>query len=293
MLGTRLLGKTGMLGSGLESTFTVTDVQMGKLPNFKPGWVSVWTLGDGSDARPLLERYRETLANDILSQLNRESLFKPFYRATQERLKRIYPVHQLEVVFIAKLLTAVVEAASQPPQFQDYAGQEQYHVAGLLERGWPADGSPISLPNWCRALLSLIGLDENALKQPAAALTGPLYEEVLRDAITHGIAMLYSVTGQELGTRDDALAYTDYLVSLFRQTKQRLTFSDVYLPLVIGGILVTNDMVMPGEEPLLSFQGMHEVLGKRANERNPDNDMVFTMTEQSLAWALRRYREWV
>jgi hypothetical protein len=38
---------------------------------------------------------------------------------------------------------------------------------------------------------------------------------------------------------------------------------------------------------------MHEVLGKRTNERNPDNEMVFTMTEQSLAWALHRYRKWV
>jgi hypothetical protein len=287
---TRMLGKTG---SVLEATFGVTPAKMGKLPKFKPGWVSLWALGNNSDARPLLERHSAVLGAQVLPLLNRETLFRRFYTATQARIKNLYPIQQLELVFIAKLLVSVVEAASNPPHFYDYPDQELYHVAGLIERGWISDGSPIPLPNWCRAILAMIGMDENVLHNPGDVLAGPLYEEVLRDAITHGIQMLYAVTGQELGTRDEARIYTEYLVNLLRQNRQQITFSDVYLPLVIGGILVANDVVMPGEEPLRSFQTMHDILQIRQRERNEENDMIFQMTEKALAWSLRRYNEWV
>jgi hypothetical protein len=66
----------------------------------------------------------------------------------------------------------------------------------------------------------------------------------------------------------------------------------VYLPLVIGGILVANDVVMEGEEPLWSFQKLHEAILMRQAERSEENDLVFQLTEQSIAWALRRYRDW-
>jgi len=290
---TRLLGKTGMLGSGLEASFSVAPAQMGKLTNHKPGWVSLWALGDSSDARPLFERHKDALIGQILPLLNRDTLFKPFYAATQARLKQqAYAVPSLELMFIAKLLTAVVEAGARPPQVYDYAGQEIYHVAGLPARGYPADGSPIPLPHWCRSLLGMIGMDAQVMTNPAAILAGPLYETVLRDAITHGIQMLYGVTKQELGTRDEAHIYTEYLIQLLRKPNRPLTFSDVYLPLVIGGILVANDVVMPGEESLRSFQKLHEVLSARQPEHNEDNDLVFQMTEQAAAWALRRYRDW-
>jgi hypothetical protein len=189
-------------------------------------------------------------------------------------------------------MTAVVEAGLRPPQVYDYAGQELYHVAGLPARGYPADGSPLPLPHWCRSLLGMIGMDAQVMTNPAATLAGPLYEDVLRDAVTHGIQMLYGVTRQELGTRDEAHIYTEYLIQLLRKPNRPLTFSDVYLPLVIGGILVANDVVIEGEEPLRSFQKLHETLAARQPEHNEENDLVFQMTEQSVAWALRRYRDW-
>jgi hypothetical protein len=258
---TRFLGKTGMIGSALEANFSITSAQMGKLTNFKPGWVSLWALGNSSDARPLFERHKDVLIEQILPLLTRETLFKPFYAATMARIKQqSYEVQPLELLFIAKLLTSVVAAGIKPPQVYDYEGQDLYHVAGLPARGYPADGSPIPLPFWCRSLLALIGTDPQVMTHPEGVLAGALYEDVLRDAITHGIMMMYAVTGQELGTRDDAFTYTEFLIELLRKPNRPLTFSDVYLPLVIGGILVANDVVMTGEEPLWSFQKLHETI---------------------------------
>ncbi|MBZ0290758.1 MAG: hypothetical protein K8I30_24240, partial [Anaerolineae bacterium] len=119
-----------------------------------------------------------------------------------------------------------------------------------------------------------------------------LYDDVLRDAITHGIHMLYAVTNMELGTRDEAFVYTEFLIDLIKKPNRPLTFSDIYLPLVIGGILVANDVVMPNEEPLRSFQAMHEVLGKRQAEHTEENELIFQLTEKALTWALRRFRDW-
>jgi hypothetical protein len=282
-----------MVGSALEANFSITSAQMGKLTNFKPGWVSLWALGNSSDARPLFERHKDVLIEQVLPLLTRETLFKPFYAATMARIKQQgYEVQPLELLFIAKLLTSVVAAGIKPPQVYDYEGQELYHVAGLPARGYPADGSPIPLPFWCRSLLALIGTDPQVMTHPEGVLAGPLYEDVLRDAITHGIMMMYAVTGQELGTRDDAFTYTEFLIELLRKPNRPLTFSDIYLPLVIGGILVANDVVMTGEEPLWSFQKLHETILMRQAERGEDNDLVFQLTEQSIAWALRRYRDW-
>ncbi|MEO8610269.1 MAG: hypothetical protein ABI690_20405 [Chloroflexota bacterium] len=290
---TRFLGKTGMLGSGLETSFNVGAAQMGKLTHSKTGWISLWAMGDSSDARPLFERHRDTLTDEILPLLTAESLFRPFYSATQTYLKKqSYVVQSLEIMFMTKLLTSVVAAAANPPKVYDYPGQELYHVGGLGQRGHAHDGSPIPLPFWSRTLLGLIGVDPQVMTNPAATLAGPLYEDVLRDAITHGINMLHAVTGLELGTRDEAYVYTEYLIDLIKQPNRPLTFSDVYLPLVIGGILVTNDVVMKEEEPLFSFQKMHETLLARQPEHTDENDLVFQMTEQCLAWALRRYRDW-
>ena len=290
---TRLLGKTGMLGSGLETSFNVGAAQMGKLSHSKTGWISLWAMGDSSDARPLFERHRDTLTNEILPLLTNETLFKPFYAATQAHLKQqSYVVQPLEVMFITKLLTSVVVAGANPPKVYDYEGQDLYHVGGLGQRGHAHDGSPIPLPFWCRTLLGLIGVDPQVATNPAATLAGPLYDDVLRDAITHGIKMLHAVTGMELGTRDEAFVYTEYLIDLIKKPNRSLSFADVYLPLVIGGILVANDVVMPGEEPQRSFQKMYETLLMRQPEHTEDNDLVFQMTEQALTWALRRYRDW-
>ncbi|MBZ0288442.1 MAG: hypothetical protein K8I30_12570, partial [Anaerolineae bacterium] len=173
---TRLLGKTGMLGSGLEASFNIAPAQMGKLTQSKPGWFSLWAMGDSSDARPLFERHRDTLTNDILPLLTRENLFKPFFAATQAHLKQqSYVVQSLELMFMTKLLVSVVEAGANPPKVYDYPEQILYHVGGLGERGHPHDGTPIPLPFWCRSLLALIGVDPQVTTNPAATLAGPLY----------------------------------------------------------------------------------------------------------------------
>jgi hypothetical protein len=287
---TALLGKT----RPLEATFSVAAAQIGKLTQFnKPGWISLWTLGDSSDARPLFDRHRDVLVEQILPLLTHETLFRPLYAKTQARIKKGYPsIQPLELMFMAKLLTSVVEAGAHPPQVYDYEGQDFYHIAGLLQRGYPPEGTPLPLPYWCRSLLGMIGKDEQVMTNPVLILAGPLYEDVLRDAITHGINMLYAVTKQRLGTRDEAHIYTDYLIQLFGKSDQPLTFSDVYLPMVIGGILVANDVVLPEEETLQSFQKLHEIFKLREPEHNEDNDLVFQMAEKSAAWALRRYRDW-
>jgi hypothetical protein len=290
---TRMLGKTGMLGSGLETTINVAPAQVGKLTSSKPGWVSLWAMGEGTDARPLFERHRDTLTNEILPLLTVETLFKPFYAATKTLFQQqSYQVQPLEMMFIAKLLTSVVAAGANPPKVYDYPEQILYHVGGLGQRGHAHDGSPIPLPFWTRSLLSLIGVDPQVMTNPAATLAGPLYEDVLRDAITHGISMLYAVTNMELGTRDEAFVYTEFLIDLIKKPNRPLTFSDVYLPLVIGGILVANDVVVEGEEPLRSFQKLHETLLARQPEHTEENDLIFQLTEQTTAWALRRFRDW-
>ncbi|NWG16220.1 MAG: hypothetical protein HXY41_06250 [Chloroflexi bacterium] len=270
--------RRGLFGSVIEAPFGVLPPQI--IPAPQPDYISLWSPGDSTDARPLLERHGQTLRQLILPQISREALLPPLLEKTSAVFASAgYTLHAAEAHFIAGLLAAVLDMAHTPRA--DYPGQEIYSVGRLLEQGWPLDGSPIPLPDWCRALL--VRLDENleSARSLPALLAGPLYSDVLRDAIAHGFNLLHLVAPQELGSEDDKRAYGEQLVEILEQPALTLSFVDVYLPLALGGIIAegrAGRLTSATLDPIVAIVEAHPS-GRAVHE--PVHELI----EQVMDWA--------
>ena len=97
-----------------------------------------------------------------------------------------------------------------------------------------------------------------------------------------------------MASEHELKVYTDYLVQMIRRPKRPLTFSDVYLPLVLAGTVVAEDVLLPNEKPLDRIHDLMKLYNDRAlTERTPETEMAFLMAEDVTNFALRRYSDWM
>ncbi len=283
--------KRGLVGTVLEASFSVMSGQLGQLADLKPDWVSLWKMSDYyKDESLLLDRYGELLTNKVLPQLKRLKLYAPLLQATQHRFQAAkYPLKPIEARFITKLLVSILEMAAPKEDAFDYLSDDRLNVSRLLKQRPTGEGGSITMPSWCRAMLRAIDHNEQAAEKPAHALATVLYDELLRDAMRHAFGMIKTATGVELGSEADVEAYTERLVSELRQPSRALTFTDAYLPLVMGGVIFYERVVMPEEKIGETLVEIASALSDRALERDEDNELVFKLAEQITDQALQKY----
>ncbi|MEZ4669792.1 MAG: hypothetical protein R3E39_17950 [Anaerolineae bacterium] len=278
----------------LETELTVVPPKEMPPADSKSGWFSLWALGTDSDARPLLERFRGTLALQVLPSFDPVALYRILFPETKTRVSKVYRIHSVEVHYITKLLVYILQLAPKRPTMYHYPEESFYTVMKLLKKGWPTDGSPIPLPFWCRGLLHMIGMDEQVLENPSLAFQGALYLDLLRDGIIHGFRMVSLAAEREVGSESELREYADHVVQTLRRPKHPLNFSEIYLPLVLGGVTVAEDVRLPEEKPLDPLHKLIDVYKSRAEaERTPDNELIFQLTDEVLNWAVRRYKDWM
>lgn len=278
--------KSGLLGSALEAQFSVMSGSLGQIVDLKPEWVSLWTLADHMDERLLLERYRETLVNQIIPAINRSKLFTPLLQETQLRFNSAgYALKPVEALFITKLIMTILEMAAPREDSFDYLGETTYNLTLLLKKGLPGD---VELPYWCRGLLHVLARDERAATYLEQLFTRLLYPDLVRDAATHAFRMIKTVTGEDLGSDADVKDYVDQLAHVLSE-KLHFDFTHVYMPLVLGGIIIYDRVTMPGENLSDSLVQMSNALDERRYEHNKDTEVIFAMGEQLISRALQKY----
>ncbi len=278
--------KSGLLGSALEVQFAVMSGSLGQIVDLKPGWVSLWTLADHMDDNLLLERYRETLLNHVIPSLSRSVLFTPLLQETQLRFDAAgYALKPVEAQFITKLLVTILEMAAPREDTFDYLGESIYNLSLLLKKGAPAN---VELPYWCRGLLHVLARDERAATYLEQIFTRMIYADLVRDAATHAFSMIKTVTGEDLGSEQEIQEYTGQLVHLLNE-KQPFDFTHVYLPLILGGVIIYDRVLIPGETVSDSLVQISNALDERSYERNKDTELVFTMAETLISRALQKY----
>ncbi len=269
--------RRGLFGHVIEAPFLLLPAS---LPRLDTDWFSLWSVNGQTDARPLLERHAPALRDQVLPRLQDRKIARALSaEAARQIIAAGYAPHLSEQFFIGRLLLSVLEmaVADDPPL---YPGQEVYAVGALLRSGWPTDGRPIPLPNWCRALLER--LETEPIADLSAMLAGPLFGDLLRDAIAHGFHLLYHVTRLELGSDDDKRAYGDQLVEMLARPSVTLGFVDIYLPLVLGGIIAAGRS--PDADSRAHVRQIMDVIQDAEAERRAAGELVSTLIEQVLAW---------
>lgn len=249
----------------------------------KARWVSLWTLADLT-APDLIARYRDFLKYKGLNQLRRQHTLIPLRDTTNAQFKAAgYPLRPLEAIMIAKLMALILEYAAPSANKHNPLHAGTYDLQPALN-----GGSTEHLPHWFRGLLTSLGRDERALAQLPQVVIEAHYTDLLRDAIDLAFPLVERHTGESIGTDDEMRAYRERVVETLT-SQSGLTVSSVYMPLVIGGMAINDQIGLENENVIETLRGMWVILDERRRECDADTRLVIDLAEQVVERTLQAY----
>jgi hypothetical protein len=194
----------------------------------------------------------------------------------------------LEASIIARLLTLIVEHAGGPR-----VGHGSSDNPGIYDIRWTfkADRDdtqePPELPHWVSGLLRHIARDERVSRVAHKAVPALVYHELLYDGVMHGFNIIERTTGDELGSDEEKEHYAQQIIQKLR--RGGLTFTDVYMPLMMGGVLVYDQVLSEDEKLAEVLRDLRDILEDRRDERSEENSDIFDMTQRIVDQALKKY----
>jgi hypothetical protein len=230
-----------------EQEFTLSvegSPQRGPTPDLTPTYLSHWTVDD----LPVQGKARQHVNDQrlyLLPQLTRQTLYLTFLEESQDRLRdAALPLHLGEAVFLAKILTHTVEYFLQRLDWQD----------GILVPAY-----------------SLAYRYSLAMNDPVFLVARADYARIARLAVSLSFGLLRQRLGREVWTLEEQLAVAD-LVADRVERGGVLPAEFLYLPLLLGSLLVANQVLMPGEKPAQSLALLAQARQKRSADlaENPE-----------------------
>ncbi len=226
-----------------ERTFSLQvsgSPQPSPSPNLTPTYLSHWTVDD----LPMYGKARQQINDQrlyLLPKLTRESLYVAFLEESQARFKDAsLPLLMGEAIFAAKILTYTVEYFMQRP-----LGQEAVLVPAY-------------------ALAYRYNL---ATRDPIALVVRADYARIARLAISLSFGLLRQRLNRDVWSLEEQLAVAD-LVADRVERGGALPVEFLYLPLLLGGLMVAGQVQMPGENLLQSL----DLLAKARQQRTDSLD---------------------
>jgi len=259
----------------LEATLAVTPPNVAPLRDFKAEWISLWTLKDLQDKSQLLGRMSEYLGA-FLPHLNRAEMLRPMLDATQAIFTRAgYPLKLAEAIVISKLLTHVLcdIGSANKPVIQQTASATQTMPA-LAPTALPdPEHDLLSLfqgpPRWYKNLIEILTYEPRLRLYPEKVVKELLYEDLVEDSIGHSFYMLKVLGLYDVGPKSEVLGWAGRVRQALGQNGA-LDYILVYMPLVLGGVMVNNRLNLRGEmvrDTLHAVQSAHET---RREEIKPE-----------------------
>jgi hypothetical protein len=220
--------------------------QPGAAPELIPTYLSHWTV----DELSLLGKARQHV-NDrrlyILPQITRHALYLNFLEESRHRFQDAgLSLHLGEAVFLAKILTATVEHFMQHTDLQD----------------------AILLPAYTLAFRHDLQTDD-----PVALIVRVDYARMALLAMSLSFGLLRQQVGRDPWTMEEQLAVTD-LVADRVERGGSLSAEFLYLPLLLGGLMVASEVQMPGEDLNESLALFASARQKRAAELEHNPELV-------------------
>lgn len=195
--------------------------QPGQTPDLTPIFFSHWTVAD----LPMQGKARQYVNDQriyLMPRLTRPALYLAFLEESQERLRdAALPLHVGEAIFLSKILTFSVERFLRRTEWQDAVLVPAY---GLAFRH--------NLP----------------VNDPVFLITRADYARIARLAIALSFGMLREHLKRDIWTIREQLAVAD-LVADRVERGGVLPPEFLYLPLLLGGLMVADRLQMPGEDP--------------------------------------------
>ncbi len=231
--------------SALETTITIGAPRPALPPELKPEWITLWSLADGDD-RMVLAHYGELLISRVFPQLKRGIIYPALMEATLARYEAAgYPLKDAEAALITKIMTIILEYAAPRERGHGYQAAGIYAIEPLLANARKDPTRKLTLPRWMATYLRMIARNERAADNVIKLLGSRLYLPLLRDAVTYSFDLVSTISGQIMGDEDDIARYGDSIVRALEQGG--MDFERAYLPLILGGVIINDKVLMPGE----------------------------------------------
>jgi hypothetical protein len=211
-----------------------------------PTFLSHWTVAD----LPIQGKARQHVNDQrlfLLPQLTREALFKAFLEESQARCRDAgLALHIGEALFLAKILTHTVEYFLTTPDRQDVVLIPAYLLAYRY-----------NLPT----------------SDPVFLVVRADYARLSRLAISLSFGLLRQRLRRDVWTLEEQRAVAD-LVADRVERGGVLPAEFLYLPLLLGGLLVASRVAMPGEKPAQSLALLAQARQKRSADLAENPDLV-------------------
>lgn len=276
---------SGLRTTGLEIHFGLMSGTVGKISNLQPGWESLWTMADLVDDRLLIEKYREQLATEILPALTLDRIYSRMYQATLANFEAAgFALTKWEAIMVTKMMSLILIFASPTKLTELVAGH--YNLQPITDEATNLEN--VFLPKWTSQFFRLVNREPRAIDYPVKSLVSLCYEGLLHDAITHAFERVELILNESLGTAEERASYRDQVLSDYKD--KTLTFSSLYLPLILGGITAADMVVLPGdnmEDAVLDLRDM--VDARRREYLNDDTAGLFQMIDRLMEKVLLKY----
>jgi hypothetical protein len=218
----------------------------GPAPDLTPTYLPHWTVQDMPIQGKAL-RYVNDQRIYLLPKVTRPALYLAFLEESQERFREAgLPLHIGEALFLAKILTYTVEYFLKRSERQD----------------------AILVPAYSLAYRYDLSVDD-----PVMLICRADYARLARLAISLSFGLLHLRFKREFWTQEEQRAVAD-LVAERVERGGLLPAEFLYLPLLLGGVLVAEEAQMPGEKPDQSLALLGQAYQKRATELAENPELV-------------------
>jgi hypothetical protein len=218
-------------------------------PNLTPTYLSHWTVAD-LPIQGKAQQYVNDQRLYLQPQLTRQALYMAFLDESQARFKDAgLPLHIGEAVFLAKILTHAVETFVQRPDRQDIILVPAYMLAYRYNL---------------------------AMNDPVFLIVRGDYARIARLATALTFGMLRQRLKRDIWTIEEQVAVADLIADRVERGGA-LPAEFLYLPLLLGGLMVAGQVQMPGEKVAQSLGLLAQARQKRAAElaENPELTALF------------------
>lgn len=220
---------------------------------------SLWTHEEVAETRELALAKIED-ARRVANQLTRTRVYLALQEAIEERFaERGLPLHPGEVMAIAKMMTYTLDEGLE------------------LEPGFSVEES-----QWFKTLCQVLAYDENLEDLHKGDLaTQYLFEAALFDAIMLGFGVIEPRVDEDLGDFAERVGYANRVVG-WLAGRGEPDLSYVYLPLIMGAVLVNELTNVKPENPWTLIDLLREALRGRRRLFTGEKVTIFNMTADLL-----------
>jgi hypothetical protein len=263
---------------------------VGTLAELKPSWTSLWTLADHTDKGFLFEKHKTFIQQKLIPQLTQKQILPIIAEYSQKRFaKTKYKISTGEFDMLNRLLTLMLlYASADPKKMVLMATGQEYNLVKYFDADYFRDPqNKLTVPRWLEKLLETIVHDARVAEYPVKAIAHFAFDELLRDAMLHAFARIEEQIDLELGTTEERHAYVDHFLTSLQQGK--LDFELLYMPLVLGGVVVADQVLSKNEKPAELVMAMRNMIDARLPEKNEDNATMMEVAVKLIEQTANKY----